>query len=298
MDKSYLAMCDFDVQTYKGANSDLTALGDKDLENHFLTHGINEGRLYNQIRNRKDFVDLISNQGKMLEIGPLDNPQLDFNSPDYFSLDVFDKEQLIENYKNDPTVKKENIIQPTYIIQNSDYSVITETFKSVFSSHSIEHMPCVVTFLDNLARLLQPDGFIYLIVPDKRYCFDYFKKETDIFDVLQMHYEENTRPRLADVLRLAAQITHNDAGAHWNGEHGSVNPELLLHQHYQPILDRYKTGVYIDAHVSFFTPQSFADIIRQLKSLNLIQLDVHKIYHTVRGALEFYVILKPDKNQI
>lgn len=292
MDNSYLTLCDFDATTYKNVNTDLATLDKESLKNHFLAHGISEGRLYNHIKSRKDFVDLIPTEGKMLEIGPLDNPQLDFDSPNYFSLDVFNKAQLIENYKTDPSVKKENIIEPTYVIQNNDYTHITETFNSVFSSHSIEHMPCVVTFLNNLEGLLQPDGCVYIIIPDKRYCFDYFRKETDIFDVLQLYYEKNGRPRLTDVLRQVTLITHNDAAAHWNGEHGTIHPEQKLQQNYQPVLERYKSGVYIDTHVSCFTPETFTQIIRQLNSLNLIRLELHKMYHTLRGGLEFYAILK------
>ena len=140
--------------------------------------------------------------------------------------------------------------------------------------------------------MLNTDGYIYLIIPDKRYCFDYFKRESDIFDVLQLYYEKNFRPRLLDVLKQSSQITHNDAAAHWNEDHGNINGNGLLVENYDRILNAYNTGAYIDSHVSCFTPQSFINIVHLLGRLNLINLDIHKIYHTLKGGLEFYAILK------
>jgi hypothetical protein len=267
-------------------------MSNKELEDHFLSAGINEGRFYNKIRCRKDFVNLINSKGPMLEIGPLDNPQLDYKSPDYYSLDVFTREELIKNYFDHPDINKDNIIEPTYIISNNDYSQIKQKFACIFSSHNIEHMPCLVTFLNNLYEILDDDGRIYLIVPDKRYCFDYFKRETDIYDILQAYYEKNRRPKFSDVLKKVCQVTHNDPVNHWNDNHGTINNRANLVQNYSSILSQFDTGIYIDSHVSLFTPRSFMEIISILTELKLIKLKVHKIYHTLKYSFEFYVILK------
>lgn len=291
MNTEYLNLCDFSHRIYR-KYEDLKEMTDEQLENHFLTYGISEGRVYNHVKGRKDFTDLFHNSGKMLEIGPLDKPQLDYQSPDYYSVDVFTKEQLINNYRNDPNVKKENIIEPSYIIESNNYSAIKEKFNCIFSSHNIEHMPCLVTFLNNLGGVLKDEGHIYLAIPDKRYCFDHFKKETDIYDVLQLYYEKNYRPRFSDILRMISQFTHNNPVDHWNNIHGEIYPESSLIQNYHGLLDQYNTGIYIDSHVSFFTPQSFVKIIITLNALKLINLKVHKIYHTLFGSVEFYAILK------
>lgn len=292
MNIEYLSLCDFNYDIYR-ENEDLKAMTDDQLAHHFLNYGIDEGRTCNTIQNRKSFVDLIDKEGKVLEIGPLDNPQLDYLSPDYYSIDVFSKEQLIENYINDPNVDKEKIIEPSYVIVNNDYSQIQQKFRCIFSSHNIEHMPCVVTFLNNLEGILSDDGYIYLIIPDKRFCFDHFKRESDIYDVLQLYNEKNVRPRLSDILKMVSQITHNDPVAHWNNDHGNI-PVNALVQNYAGILNQYNTGAYIDSHVSFFTPKSFLTIINILNSLNLINLKIHKMCHTLRDSNEFYVVLKKN----
>ncbi len=291
MNIDYLNICNFNYSIYR-QNEDLKTLTNLQLAEHFLTHGIVEGRIYNAIKTRKDFVDLIDeSKGEVLEIGPLDNPQLNYQSPDYYSLDVFSKDQLIQNYIGDSKVIPEKIIEPSYVIKNNDYSQIQQKFNCIFSSHNIEHMPSVVAFLNNLESVLADDGTVYLIVPDKRYCFDHFKKETDIYEVLQAHYDNNAQPKLADVLKMVSAGTHNNSVAHWNNDHGAIEAETALLQNYQGILNQYNTGVYIDAHVSFFTPHSFMNIMNILNKLKLVRLKIHKLFHTLSGSNEFYVIL-------
>jgi hypothetical protein len=293
---TYLELCDFSHDIYR-QHQDLKTMTDAELERHFFAYGIAEGRTYGRVANRNDFVNLIERSGKILEIGPLDRPQFNAQSQNYYSLDVFTKEQLIDNYASDPHVIKENIVQPSYVISNNDYSPIKEKFNCIFSSHNIEHMPCLVSFLNNLSSVLEDKGLIYLAIPDKRYCFDHFKNETNIYDVLQAYYEKNYRPRFMDVLKFLTQGTHNDPIDHWNGNHGEIDFEAVLIQDYKRLLEQFKTGVYVDAHVSFFIPESFEKIITTLNALKLIDLEIHKIYHTLHGSFEFYVILKKEKKK-
>jgi len=293
--RAYLEICDFDHDIYKRYD-DLSKMTRQELEDHFFYFGIKEGRFCNKIQSRKDFLDSIKINGKMLEIGPLDNPQLNHNLPDYYSVDVFTKEELINNYGHDPAVNKEKIIEPSYVISNSDYSQIKEKFNCIFSCHSIEHVPCVVTFINNLAGLLTHDGYIYLIIPDKRYCFDHFKSDTDIYDVLQSYYEKNCRPRFVDVLRFVTQHTHNNCVDHWDNRHGAVDTKALV-SHYYSLLQMYNDRPYIDAHVSYFTPENFMEIIDVLNELKLINVEIHKLYHTFRNNLEFYAVLKRTEVQ-
>jgi hypothetical protein len=275
MNSNYIHLSDFSTDTYR-KNPDLKDFSKEDLINHYLNHGIEEGRVYNFIENRKSFLDVIEKSGNLLEIGPLDNPQLDAKSPYYYSVDVFTKAELVKFYKDDPNITIDNIIEPSYIIVNNDYSTIDKKFKCIFSSHNIEHMPCMVTFLQNLQGLLAKDGKIYLIIPDKRYCFDHYKKESDIYDILQLYFEKNYRPRLSDVLKMRTLSTHNNSIEHWNNNYGENNYKSRLLEQYNNILTEYEQGKYIDSHVNYLTPQSFLTIMELLKDLKLIDLEVKK----------------------
>lgn len=292
MATNYLEISDFNAEIYR-ISPDLRRLSQEDLIHHYLNYGIKEGRFYNTIVDRKSFLESIDKRGKMLEISPLSNPQLNAKSPGYYSVDAYDAKGLSEKYKNDSGIKSEKIIEPNFVVTNHDYSKITEKFNCVFSSHNIQHAPCVVSFLNNLESILDSNGSINLVIPDKRYCFDYFKNETSIYDVIQLYHDKPSKPRLSDVLRMKIQSTHNDSQAHWDANgHGVDLTEIELPKRYAAILKEYETGKYIDAHVSYFTPASFMSIINVLKDMRLINLKIHRLYHTLNGALEFYVILK------
>ena len=71
MNRDYVSLSDFDVNVYI-KNPDLSTFSEEELINHYLLHGIEEGRLYNFIINRKSFLDIIDQSGNLLEIGPLD----------------------------------------------------------------------------------------------------------------------------------------------------------------------------------------------------------------------------------
>ena len=43
------------------------------------------------------------------------------------------------------------------------------------ASHVIEHFPDLLGFLRNVENLLRVGGVLSLVIPDKRYCFDFFK---------------------------------------------------------------------------------------------------------------------------
>ena len=61
------------------------------------------------------------------------------------------------------------------------------TFGAFIASHVIEHTTDFIGFLDAAATLLAPDGVVILAVPDKRYCFDYFRPLTTTGKVLDAH---------------------------------------------------------------------------------------------------------------
>ena len=127
-------------------------------------------------------------------------------------------------------------------------------------------------------------------------------------------------PRLADVINFAYTRTHNNAVFHWLGFHGErygyrkmphvegdARAEILGEYFFDdgsganlPALahmtERYSEalakGAYISAHNWKFTPDSFGYIIDLLNKLNLIDLPLFRLCHTIWGRLEFIAMLE------
>ena len=106
----------FNVNIYRNRNPHLNFMNDAELVNHYNVYGMNEGLVSSEIANRKDFIDLISQNEMILEIGPMAFPSMNIHNPNVHTVDYFSKEELRENYKNDPNVNIDNICDVTYVL--------------------------------------------------------------------------------------------------------------------------------------------------------------------------------------
>jgi SAM-dependent methyltransferase len=68
--------------------------------------------------------------------------------------------------------------------------VPNETYDFVFSSHSLEHIANPLKAVSEWLRVIKPEGFVIIIVPEKSQCFDH-KREYSRFEVLLSQYEKN-----------------------------------------------------------------------------------------------------------
>ena len=301
----------FDLGIYRNENLDLAQLKDTELLVHYENLGKFEGRKCCKIKSRTEFIQLIDQSLDILEIGPLCFPSMDVSRPNIKTIDYFSKEELIENYKKDPNVDLSKICKVDYVVKSGRYlDVIKDKFDFVFSSHNIEHVPCIITFLNNLADVLKPNSFVFLCIPDYRYCFDRYRNESNIFEILNAFYNKATIPNIIKVCESNFLTTHNDSVQLWNDQHSSANNiykeykkrDEFYQNKSQEIINRFddivnlikevQNGKYIDSHCWQFTSQSFENIINILNIKNYIRLKVHRIYHTLNNSCEFYAILK------
>jgi len=213
-----------------------------------------------------------------LEIGPFDVPFLKGARIEYF--DILDQEQLrqraIELSRNPHNCP---LIQYT-----GKLSDVPRRFSAVFSSHMLEHSPDLAAHLEDVAGLLEPDGSYFLIIPDKRYCFDHFLPESTFEQVVAGKGRE--LPSTEAVINHLTRTTHNFAILHWLGLHGKMRNDGRAEREIAAV----QNGAYVDVHQWIFTPQSFRDI-----SLSLDIFESVAVHDTAFGDLEFMAILSGPK---
>ena len=281
--------CEFEAETYRSLNVDLASMSDDDMLAHYKNYGRTEGRTSNSIRDRNDFVALIPSSVVVLEIGPFCSPLL--RRPNVFYFDVLPQEGLIERGKSiglDPArVPHIDWVSPT-----GDLSIVNRRFDVVVSSHCLEHQPDLVGHLQGVGKLLLPGGAYFLLVPDKRYCFDHFIPESSLAEVIVAQRERRNRHILRSVIEHRTLTTHNDSLRHWQGDHGVMfeNSEQRLLAALQEF-DAAK-GKHIDVHAWYFTPASASAILSALQNMRLSRLAVNRVYATRYGAGEFWMILR------
>lgn len=301
---------EFNINIYKFENNFLK-MNKNELINHYNTYGCNEGLISCEIKNRECFINLIPKNVMILEIGPLCNPVNDVNSPNVHTLDYFTREELIENYKNDPNVNIENISNITYVIKNEKYKdKITCKYDICFSSHNIEHTPCLINFLNNVSDILKDNSYFFLCIPDYRYCFDHFRNPTNIFHILNSYYNNENKPSKISILENKYMTSHNYSYEYWNSFESykrnifnDINDKNIFFNDRKTIIINEIENIkkifemsndYIDSHCWTFTPASFRNIIDILYTTNYINLKIERVYKTLKNSNEFYVILKKE----
>lgn len=161
-------------------------------------------------------------QGLCLEIGPKDIPALPASHARVRFLDYLDQASLRHKHATDTSINQATIPFIHYVWNGSiSYRELTggQRFQLIIASHVAEHVPDFVSWLRQLADILTPDGVLRLVVPDKRYCFDFRRRLSSFADVLAAYLEKRTRPSVAATYDNYARIPpkHNSARLHWSG---------------------------------------------------------------------------------
>ena len=290
----------FDHQIYRKLNKDLDNKNPEQLLKHYLSHGKNEGRKAGKIIDRITFKNCIdTTKLSCLEIGPFDDPVLKGEKVKYF--DVLTQDELKERSKIHSRPNPiENIPHIDYVEPNGKLSIVTDKFDIVLSCHSIEHQLDFIQHLLDVDLLLKETGKYVLIVPDKRYCFDYFIGESTIADILEQYKNKSKIHLMKSVIEHRALTCHNNIGDHWSGKHGE--PKFLKNPHFidnamKEYVDSVKTKEYLDVHSLQFTPESFETIITYLYKLKFINFTVEQMYPTLKNRGEFFVVLKKNPSE-
>jgi len=280
---------ELDTAFYRSLYTDLARFTDDQLADHYQRYGREEGRIANPIKDRNAFAALVPRPATVLEIGPFCHPLL--RGANVFYSDVLSTEELISRGKElglDPA----EIPYIHYVCSTGDVSAIDRKFDVVINSHCIEHQPDLVRHLKQMEEILLPGGAYFLLVPDKRYCFDHFIPVSNLAEVLVAYRERRTIHSLRSVIEHRALTTHNDSERHWRGDHGLRSEGLK--GRIEAAIREYEDaqGIYIDVHAWYFTPENFSSIISGLRELGLNSFEVHRAYPTRRPANEFWMILR------
>lgn len=283
-----------DISFYRNRYPDLRNLSDAELVTHYERFGKPEGRAANALLSRTDFIALIPNQSPVLEIGPFFRPVAQGAHVRYF--DILSHNELVQRATSlrQPTDAIPDTIH--YVNAEGDLSVVDASFRSIVGRHILEHQPDLIAHFQHIERILETAGHYFLLIPDKRYCFDHFLPESTIADVIAAHEEKRKAPAVKSIIEHRALTTHNDTKRHWNEDHG--NPYDGMSIRITNALREYRAaqGAYIDVHCWYFTPERFSQVFSVLNEMGLVSLRLHRLYPTRRDSNEFWVILEKSSS--
>ncbi len=264
---------------------------------HYAKIGRAEGRICSPVNHRSTFLNLVPTDRPLLEIGPWYSPAFSKQTHQLWYLDAFSSDHMRQTAAQYPQADPQNVPEIDFVWRGEPYAkLINITFDVAFSSHNIEHQPCLVGHLADVASILNPGGRLFLAIPDKRFCFDHFLEESSVFDVLDAYAAKRKRHTLTSLLRQLFLTTHNESPRHWRGDHGEPGVRVEGRDRIQLLkstTNEVMTGTaYIDSHAWQFTPDSFRTIIKTVSEMGVCPLRIERIYSTLRDSNEFYAVLR------
>lgn len=232
-----------------------------------------------------------------VEIGALAWPLVRKTEGDITYVDFADAETLRRNHAESGNVPLDQIVEVDAIWgANTLQQAIGADRKVdyVIASHVIEHVPDLVTWLEELVSILKAGGEIRLAIPDRRFTFDYLRNETTLADVVAAHMLRARVPQPHAVLDFMINWVDVDRVVAWSGavDRRNLKRHCTLEKSIEVAALALK-GEYRDVHCWVFTPQSLAVLFSSLAREGFLSLECTQFYDTAQDQYEFFVAVRP-----
>jgi predicted SAM-dependent methyltransferase len=224
----------------------------------------------------QEILKHITKEQRGIEVAPYHSPlvprRLGFNS---LTLDVFETAELRRRAETDPHIPRDHLehIEDVDLVGSAvELADLVrsrfgaDNFDYVISSHNFEHLPNPIRFLQGCEQILKPGAVLSMAIPDRRYCFDFYRPVTELSEWLAAFHEKRAKP-------TPTQVFRHEAFAVW-----------------QDLTEADSGGQYRDVHCSAFTPASLELMLVDLKHLGLIRFEVMEISEP--WGCEFFVHLR------
>src|SRR5262249_29263731 len=110
----------------------------------------------------------------------------------------------------------DDIVDVDYVVKKDqslhDATTEGQPFDYVIASHVIEHVPNPLGWMADAARTLRPGGLLSLVVPDRRYCFDINRVDTQMRDWIDWYLRDAKVPTSGQLFDFFANVVTIDGG--------------------------------------------------------------------------------------
>ena len=209
-------------------------------------------------------------ESRLLEIGAYDRPTFTKERANIFFVDAQSKEEEVD-----------------YIVSSNEYEkYISDVFNAILADNVFEHISNPIPWLQSLTSLLEPNGYIFLRVPEYKKTFDKFRQQTAFAHLL------------TDYIRNVPDIDREhsvEVGIYYdmnyikerNITEENINFERSIHDYNNP---------HYGVHCHTFSSDTFEKkIINPILMLGILDLSFVRIYCD-KGA--FTIVLQKGKRDV
>jgi hypothetical protein len=225
-----------------------------------------------------------------LEIGALDLPFVTCSEGNVKYADYATTEQLRERARAAPGHSSDFVVPVDFILSEAGWDNVIGEYDWIAAAHVIEHAPNMIDWLKSVGSKLKEGGILFLVIPDKRYTFDYYRPESTLGKILEDHFQQKHNPGFAEVFDGHYYSRNVNVFEIWqNFCQGEFNAYSTI-----GALDVAKTAdiQYIDVHCNIFSNQSFSFIVKILCEERWVPFSVEEIGIVEQFGSDFHCILK------
>ncbi len=129
-------------------------------------------------------------KGVGLEIGALCYPYLFNKDCKLKYADIFENSKLRNILDDIPSenLYHKKLVELDYILKPPKFfleDIEDNKFDFVYSSHVIEHTPNPIAAINEQLRIVNKNGIVYAVLPNKRYTYDRLRKVTPAKDLIK-----------------------------------------------------------------------------------------------------------------
>jgi predicted SAM-dependent methyltransferase len=232
-----------------------------------------------------------------LEIGALNRPIIIPKMGRIRYVDHATTAELKIKYAKEANVDVSKIVEVDYIWGDKSLPELVQAeapFDYVLASHVIEHVPDFIGWLKEVFGVLRPGGVLSLVIPDKRYCFDYHRRTSTVPELVGAYLQKQRKPTPRQIHEYWSMIANWEGRMVWD-QKDNVEPGKILPYHsavtaWESTQRIVQNGAYFDVHCWVFTPESFFQLLRNLIEIGLFDFKVVRFFPT--AGCEFYVSLE------
>ncbi len=239
-------------------------------------------------------LDIGNLQG--VEIGPLANPLVPKEVGDVRYVDRASTEVIKEWYKRSD-VDLDKIVPIDHVWGDESLSEATgavEQFDYCIASHVIEHVPDLISWIQEIASIINEGGVACFSIPDRRHTFDYFRPETVPADLLDAYFRKLRKPSVRHIFDHFSSIVDVNLVETWSPDFDASKlprPDNI-DKAFAACKDAVENGAYIDSHCWIFTPSSFLHLLEVLSKLGLLDFRIRRFFNVELNTCDFVVQLE------
>jgi SAM-dependent methyltransferase len=237
-----------------------------------------------------------------LEVGPLMSPFVAKSDGDVVYVDHADTATLRQKYAADPNVEVDRIVEVDAVWGECSLLECLDGRKVdyVIASHVAEHVPDLVTWLQEIEAVLASGGELRLALPDKRFTFDCLREEARFTDLIHAYIMRARQPLPHALLDCVLDVAANaDAERICRGSQLRADIERCFSFEHalEFVRDARESGKYIDVHCWVVTPRRFAELMERLVAVGLVRFACTDFVDTILGSFDFYVAMQPSSDK-